>query len=169
MLELIKILIRKDKHWIPKEPGHSLYVRPTLSELVIFYDILCSLLTLFLVGTQRAIGVGPPNEALLFVICSPVGPYYPQGFKPVALYGTTEYIRAAPGGMFASDRIINSSYRRSRRHWWLQAWCQLRARRRPSEGGCSEGLRPESLVTWSGALSHRGKYSLQIIQRKRYI
>ena len=52
-----------------------------------------------LVGTQKAIGVCPPNEALLFVICSPVGPYYPQGFKPVALYGTTEYIRAAPGGM----------------------------------------------------------------------
>jgi len=80
LLELIKTLIRKDKHWIPQEPGHSLYVRPTL------------------IGTQKAIGVGPPNEALLFVICSPVGPYYPQGFKPVALYGTTEYTRAAPGG-----------------------------------------------------------------------
>jgi len=80
LLELIKTLIRKDKRWIPQEPGYSLYVRPTL------------------IGTQRAIGVGPPNEALLFVICSPVGPYYPQGFKPVALYGTTEYIRAAPGG-----------------------------------------------------------------------
>jgi branched-chain amino acid aminotransferase len=51
-----------------------------------------------MIGTQRAIGVTPPNEALLFVICSPVGPYYPQGFKPVALYGTTEFIRAAPGG-----------------------------------------------------------------------
>ena len=51
-----------------------------------------------LVGTQRAIGVSPPTDALLFVICSPVGPYYPKGFKPVSLYGTTEYIRAAPGG-----------------------------------------------------------------------
>ncbi|KAF8922338.1 branched-chain amino acid aminotransferase II [Mucidula mucida] len=79
LLELIKELIRIDKHWIPNEPGHSLYVRPTL------------------IGTQKAIGIGPPNEALLFVICSPVGPYYPNGFKPIALYGTTEYIRAAPG------------------------------------------------------------------------
>lgn len=35
---------------------------------------------------------------MIFVICCPVGPYYPQGFKPIALYGTTEYIRAAPGG-----------------------------------------------------------------------
>ena len=35
------------------------------------------------------------------MICSPVGPYYPQGFKPVALYGTTEYTRASPGGIGA--------------------------------------------------------------------
>ncbi|KAF8649776.1 hypothetical protein AX16_005542 [Volvariella volvacea WC 439] len=89
LLELIKDLVRLDKHWIPKEPGHSLYIRPTL------------------IGTQRAIGVGPPNEALLFVICSPVGPYYPDGFKPVALYGTTEYIRAAPGGTGAYKLGVN--------------------------------------------------------------
>ena len=44
--------------------------------------------------------MAPPDKALLFVICSPVGPYYPTGFKPVSLYGTTEYIRAAPGGPF---------------------------------------------------------------------
>ncbi|KAF8527858.1 branched-chain amino acid aminotransferase II [Hysterangium stoloniferum] len=79
-LELIKALVRLDRHWIPQLPGYSLYVRPTL------------------IGTQPAIGVGPPNEALLFVICSPVGPYYASGFKPVALYGTTEYVRAFHGG-----------------------------------------------------------------------
>ncbi|KAF7339679.1 Branched-chain-amino-acid aminotransferase [Mycena sanguinolenta] len=73
----------------PKEPGHSLYVRPTL------------------IGTQKAIGVGPPNEALLFVILSPVGPYYAAGFKPVALYGTTEFIRAAPGGTGAYKLGVN--------------------------------------------------------------
>ncbi|KAJ7169634.1 branched chain amino acid aminotransferase [Mycena filopes] len=89
LLDLIKQLIRLDKHWIPKEPGHSLYVRPTL------------------IGTQKAIGVGPPNEALLFVILSPVGPYYASGFKPVALYGTTEFVRAAPGGTGAFKLGVN--------------------------------------------------------------
>ncbi|KAJ7630696.1 aminotransferase [Roridomyces roridus] len=89
LLELIKQLIRIDKHWIPKEPGHSLYVRPTL------------------IGTQKAIGVSPPNEALLFVILSPVGPYYPAGFKPIALYGTTEFVRAAPGGTGAYKLGVN--------------------------------------------------------------
>ncbi|KIM33901.1 hypothetical protein M408DRAFT_325470 [Serendipita vermifera MAFF 305830] len=80
LLDCIKTLIRLDAHWIPQEVGHSLYIRPTL------------------IGTQKAIGVNPPNEALLFVICSPVGPYYPTGFKPVSLMATTEYVRAAPGG-----------------------------------------------------------------------
>ncbi|KAJ7786054.1 branched chain amino acid aminotransferase [Mycena metata] len=80
LLDLIKRLIHIDRHWIPQEPGHSLYVRPTM------------------IGTQKAIGVGPPNEALLFVILSPVGPYYASGFKPIALHGTTEFVRAAPGG-----------------------------------------------------------------------
>ncbi|QRV76771.1 amino-transferase class IV protein [Ceratobasidium sp. AG-Ba] len=80
LLEIIKTLVKLDSHWIPKEPGHSLYIRPTL------------------IGTQRALGVAPPNEALLFVICSPVGPYYKNGFKPVRLLATTEYIRASPRG-----------------------------------------------------------------------
>lgn len=102
LLELIKTLIRTDRHWIPREPGHSLYIRPTLSTYT------CTSIEVFeayrhAVGTQKAIRVAPPDEALLYVICSPVGPYYPQGFKPVALYGTTEYIRAAPGGMFVDD------------------------------------------------------------------
>ncbi|RDX56059.1 branched-chain amino acid aminotransferase II [Lentinus brumalis] len=83
MVELMKQLVRLDKHWIPDQPGYSLYIRPTM------------------IGTQPALGIAPPKEVLLFVICSPVGPYYPQGFKPVALYGTTEYVRAAPGGIGA--------------------------------------------------------------------
>ncbi|KAJ3571349.1 hypothetical protein NP233_g3808 [Leucocoprinus birnbaumii] len=88
-LELIKRLVRLDSNWIPTEPGHSLYIRPTM------------------IGTQRAIGVNPPTEALLYVICCPVGPYYPQGFKPVSLHGTTEYIRAAPGGTGAFKLGVN--------------------------------------------------------------
>jgi branched-chain amino acid aminotransferase len=68
-----------------------------------------------LIATQNALGVGPSSDALLFVICSPVGPYYASefrtilallvaqandagGFKPVQLLATTKYVRAAPGG-----------------------------------------------------------------------
>lgn len=80
LTELIKKLVMIDSEWIPKEKGYSLYIRPTM------------------IGTQNALGVGPSSDALLFVICSPVGPYYASGFKPVQLYATTEFVRAAPGG-----------------------------------------------------------------------
>jgi branched-chain amino acid aminotransferase len=60
------------------------------------------------VGTQNTIGISPPDSALLFVICSPVGPYYPDGFKPVALHGTTEYVRAHPGGWSRSMKLYPS-------------------------------------------------------------
>lgn len=78
--ELIKKLVMIDSDWIPQEKGFSLYIRPTL------------------IATQNALGVGPSSDALLFVICSPVGPYYASGFKPVQLLATTKYVRAAPGG-----------------------------------------------------------------------
>jgi hypothetical protein len=58
--DLIQKLVMMDSHWIPSEAGHSLYIRPTL------------------IGTQNALGVGPAADALLFVICCPVGPYYPS-------------------------------------------------------------------------------------------
>lgn len=65
---------------------------------------------LFLVGTQNTIGISPPDSALLFVICSPVGPYYPDGFKPVALHGTTEYVRAYPGGPFTRWTMLSTTW-----------------------------------------------------------
>lgn len=41
----------------------------------------------------------PAREALFFVIASPVGPYYPQGFAPVPIRVEERYVRAAPGGL----------------------------------------------------------------------
>lgn len=80
LIQLIKKLVTLDKAWIPSEPGHSLYIRPAL------------------IGTQAALGVGATTDALLFVISSPVGPYYKTGFKPVALEADPARVRAWPGG-----------------------------------------------------------------------
>lgn len=66
---------------MPAEPGHSLYIRPTL------------------IGTQAALGVNQTSDALLFVITSPVGPYYRTGFKPIALEADPTKVRAWPGGV----------------------------------------------------------------------
>ena len=72
------------------ERGYSLYLRPTL------------------IGTQRTLGVGPPGSALLYIIASPVGPYYPTGFKAVSLEATTYAVRAWPGGV--GDRKLGANY-----------------------------------------------------------
>jgi branched-chain amino acid aminotransferase len=43
--------------------------------------------------------VGATEEVKLYVIMCPVGPYYPEGFKPVKLLADTNHVRAWPGGV----------------------------------------------------------------------
>jgi len=44
----------------------------------------------------------------MFCILSPVGPYYPEGFAPVSLYGERQYVRAWPGG--TGDAKVGGNY-----------------------------------------------------------
>ncbi|KAK5134463.1 hypothetical protein LTR08_006510 [Meristemomyces frigidus] len=80
-IELIKRFCRLEERFIPDARGYSLYLRPNM------------------IGTQRTLGVGPPGSALLYLIASPVGPYYPTGFKAISLEATTYAVRAWPGGV----------------------------------------------------------------------
>jgi len=81
LLELIKKLVVLEKRWIPEGFGYSLYIRPTF------------------ISTQNTVGVTYPTSAMLFVILSPVGPYYSTGFHPVSLLCSDgKYCRAWPGG-----------------------------------------------------------------------
>lgn len=61
-----------------------------------------------MIGTQRTLGVGPPGSALLYLIASPVGPYYPTGFKAVSLEATDYAVRAWPGGV--GDKKLGANY-----------------------------------------------------------
>lgn len=80
-LEAIEALVNLEKRWIPKAPGTSLYIRPTL------------------IGTGAALGVHPATEYLFFIILSPVAAYFKGGFKPVKLFVEDYYVRAAVGGV----------------------------------------------------------------------
>lgn len=80
VLECLKELLKIEKKWIPSGHGFSLYIRPTL------------------ISTHPYIGVASPREAKLYVILSPVGPYYPSGFAAVKLYADRQNVRAWPGG-----------------------------------------------------------------------
>eukprot|EP00752_Nemacystus_decipiens_P002932 g2727.t1 len=81
MIELISKLVLEDKDWIPEGDGYSLYIRPTA------------------ISTHPYLGVVAATEVKLFVILSPVGPYYKEGFNPIRLFADTEHRRAWPGGM----------------------------------------------------------------------
>lgn len=90
LIKLITRLIEQDKYLIPEGQGYSLYIRPTL------------------IGTATTLGITPPDRALLFVICSPVGPYYKTGFKAVKLEATDYATRAWPGG--CGDKKLGANY-----------------------------------------------------------
>lgn len=61
-----------------------------------------------MIGTQKTLGVSPPGSALWFVIASPVGPYYPTGFKAISLEATDYAVRAWPGGV--GDKKLGANY-----------------------------------------------------------
>lgn len=81
ILEALKKLVKIEEDWIPTKKGYSLYIRP------------------FIFGSEPVLGVKPSDEYKLIIILSPVGPYYPQGFKPVPIYVTDQHVRAVRKGI----------------------------------------------------------------------
>ena len=61
-----------------------------------------------MIGTQPTLGIAPPGSAMVFVIASPVGPYYPTGFQAVSLEATDYAVRAWPGGV--GDKKLGANY-----------------------------------------------------------
>lgn len=47
---------------------------------------------------ENSLGVKSPGASMLVLMGSPVGPYYPSGFKPISLSCSINSIRSAPGG-----------------------------------------------------------------------
>ena len=89
-IDLISKFSQLESRFIPDKRGYSLYLRPTI------------------IGTQKTLGVGAPGSALMYVIASPVGPYYPMGFKAISLEATNYAVRAWPGGV--GDKKLGANY-----------------------------------------------------------
>ncbi|UBU11928.1 branched-chain amino acid aminotransferase [Nonomuraea gerenzanensis] len=80
-VESLELLVQTDKEWVPTTEGHSLYLRP------------------FMIATQAGLGVNYPSKTYKYmVIASPAASYFTGGIKPVSVWLSTEYTRAAPGG-----------------------------------------------------------------------
>ena len=81
VLQAMKGLVYLDRDWIPEGEGAALYIRPTM------------------IATEAALGLRPSDEYLFFIIKSPVGAYYPEGFNPTKIFVEDTYVRAVPGGV----------------------------------------------------------------------
>jgi branched-chain amino acid aminotransferase len=80
-LAAMKQLIAMEKDWVPGAPETSLYIRPTI------------------IAMDPFLGVRASHTYRFFIILSPVGAYYPEGFNPVKILVTADYVRAVRGGV----------------------------------------------------------------------
>lgn len=72
-----------ERDWVPDAPG-SLYLRP------------------FMFASEAFLGVRPATEYIFCVIASPAGPYFKGGGRPLTLWVSERFTRAAPGGTGAA-------------------------------------------------------------------
>ena len=79
--DALKQLLTMEEDWVPGAPETSLYIRPTL------------------IAMDPYLGVRASHTYRFFIILSPVGAYYPEGFNPVKIQVTHEYVRAVRGGV----------------------------------------------------------------------
>lgn len=80
LVECIRKLVEIDSAWVPEDDSCSLYIRPTH------------------IATNSHLGVAPTDSSKIFVMLSPVGPYFKTGLQPVSLLADPKYVRAWPGG-----------------------------------------------------------------------
>lgn len=80
----IELLVRTDAEWVPSGGETSLYLRP------------------FMFASEVFLGVRPAKEVTFCLIASPAAAYFSSGVKPVDIWLSSEYTRAAPGGTGAA-------------------------------------------------------------------
>jgi branched-chain amino acid aminotransferase len=86
-LAALEILVSTDAAWVPESaPGHerSFYLRP------------------FLFASEPFLGVRPARTVEFLLIACPVGSYFAGGVKPVSIWLSSRYTRAARGGTGAA-------------------------------------------------------------------
>ncbi|MDK8878336.1 branched-chain amino acid aminotransferase [Corynebacterium sp. MSK008] len=117
-LEAVRQIVDIDKDWVPEAGGEaSLYLRP------------------FMIGTEKTLGVKPSSSYSFYIIASPAGAYFSGGIKPVSVWISEDYVRAAPGG--TGDAKFAGNYAAS-----------LLAQQQAAEQGCDQ-------VVWLDAIERK--------------
>lgn len=87
--QALEELLKLDKGWVPHSVGSSLYVRPTM------------------IANEPHLGVRPASQYIYYIITGPVAAYYAEGFNPVKIYVSEEYIRTVRGGLGEAKTMAN--------------------------------------------------------------
>lgn len=88
-VESLRRLVDVDRAWVPTRAGDTLYVRP------------------FMFATEAFLGVRSSSEYLFVVIASPSRSYFAGDGKPITVWVSRDYIRAAIGGTGAVKAAAN--------------------------------------------------------------
>ncbi len=80
-LDALKQLLVMEKNWVPSAPETSLYIRPTI------------------IAMDPFLGVRASHTYRFFIILSPVGAYYAEGFNPIKIWVSKNHVRAVRGGV----------------------------------------------------------------------
>jgi branched-chain amino acid aminotransferase len=83
-VQSVEQLVRTERQWIPDGEGGALYLRP------------------FMIASEAFLGVKPSADYLYMVIASSVGAYWKGGARPVSIWVSRDFTRAAPGGTGAA-------------------------------------------------------------------
>ena len=79
-VDAVKQVVKANEGYVPPYgSGATLYIRP------------------YMFGSDAVIGVKPANEYQFRIFCTPVGPYFKVGAKPITIR-VSDYDRAAPNG-----------------------------------------------------------------------
>ena len=80
-MEALETLVWEDRNWIPKKEGYSLYIRAAM------------------IATDPILGVRAGNQYTFFIIDSPAGCYFQEGFNPIRLWVSDTFVRTIEGGL----------------------------------------------------------------------
>jgi branched-chain amino acid aminotransferase len=113
----VDALIYQDRAWVPKQGESTLYLRP------------------YMMASDPMLGVRPSSAYEFHVIACPASSYFPTGIKPVSVWISEDYIRAAPGGTGMAKCAGNYA-------------ASLIGQKRAEEHGCQQ-------VVWLDAVERR--------------
>ena len=108
-MDALDTLIWEERDWIPSKAEHSLYIRAAM------------------IATDPVLGVRAGSQYKFFIICSPTGCYFPEGFKPLHIWVSDNHARTVAGGI--GEAKTGGNYSAS-----LKAMAEAR------EKGCSQVL-----------------------------